>query len=425
MKKKYTRDFKSDEGLRIENENLVFSFASSMPYLRESKKLGEYYEVLEISENAIDFQRLVDNRAPLLLNHDTDQQIGTVVRAWIADEKLYAEVKFSDSELAQQIYRDVTSGIRRNTSIGYSINEFTMKQGNPPTMLATKWMPYEVTLCPVPADETVGYQRSEETEDDGDMEEETKSSEETKPAETEAVKACEETEEEQKCDDAEAKKSAEIEEIRSLGELAECKELAEKFISEEKSYSDFKLAVKELKTEKLNVKEDNNMSENTQKFSIRKAILNAVGKMSDEEASFERSISDENKRKYNIQDGDIVLSRNEFRAFDGTGDAALINTTYQSSLYTENLRPPATVDYLGTKKVGVPNGPISFSVCTSGLNAGFCDLNGEVPSASMAFELKTMNPHKQRMFLAGELFFTASGQPRGRRHHHGRYCQGS
>lgn len=156
--KQLTRDLEIQEPKLNSESNLVLSFASSEPYLREDKKRGQYYEVLEITENAIDFTRLVDNRAPLLVNHDTDKQVGTVVKAWIENGKLYCEVKFSDSEFAQQIMSDVKNDIRRNTSIGYTILEYQMigsNAGEPLTMIATKWLPLECSIVPIAADPTV------------------------------------------------------------------------------------------------------------------------------------------------------------------------------------------------------------------------------------------------------------------------------
>ena len=41
------------------------------------------------------------------------------------------------------------------------------------------------------------------------------------------------------------------------------------------------------------------------------------------------------------------------------------------------------------------NGPsISFAVATSGLNAGYVDMDGNIPSANAAFAQKTLTPHK-------------------------------
>lgn len=53
---------------------LTFSCASSTPYLRYDDEFT-YYEVLQISENAINFQRLVDGKAPFLFEHDVTKQI--------------------------------------------------------------------------------------------------------------------------------------------------------------------------------------------------------------------------------------------------------------------------------------------------------------------------------------------------------------
>lgn len=414
----FTRDLNISDPVGDAESTLVLSFASSEPYYRENKKFGEYNEVLEITEEAIDFTRLVDNRAPLLLNHDTERQIGVVERAWIEYDKLYCEVKFSDSNFAQQILNDVKAGIRRNTSIGYEILDYQMLAGTPPIMIAKKWIPYEVSIAPIPADPTVGYNRSLENKEDEDMEEEKdkkeeqveeneetskKSCEETSEETTEAndkTKA-EETVEEKACgedddEDEEKKKAADIEEIRSLGELMDCKELAEQFIKENKNYTAFKEAVREYKNNKLNVKKKD-IKEMADKFSLRKALLNATGKMSDDEAAFERGIIEENKRKFNVTDADIVLSKKELRAFDGT--EALNQTVYQPGMYTPNLRPAVTVDAIGTKKVAVSGPSISFSVATSGINAGFVDINGNVPSATMDFELKTMTPKKQGAYV--------------------------
>lgn len=216
---------------------------------------------------------------------------------------------------------------------------------------------------------------------------------------------CEEAEVKEEAEEAEAKEEekpvedkndeAEEAEIRSLGDLMGCKDLAEKFVAEKRSYKDFKNAVKEFKNT-LNIKDSKKM--NDKKFSLRKALLNAVGKMSDEDAAFERSVIETNKRKFNITDADIVLTKNELsREFIGT--EALNQTVYQPGMYTPVLRAPSTKDAVGTRKVGVAGQTISFPVATSGLNAGYVDLNGEIPSATMDFALKFMSPKKYGCFI--------------------------
>lgn len=225
------------------------------------------------------------------------------------------------------------------------------------------------------------------------------------PCTCEEAEVKEEAEETNEADEAEAKEEekpvedkndeAEEAEIRSLGDLMGCNELAEKFITEKRSYKDFKNAVKEYKNT-LNIKDSKKM--NDKKFSLRKALLNAVGKMSDEDAAFERSVIEDNKRKFNITDADLVLTKNELtRGFDGA--EALNQTVYQAGMYSPVLRAPATKDAVGTRKVAVAGQSISFSVATSGLNAGYVDINGEIPSATMDFTLKSMTPKKYGCFV--------------------------
>jgi hypothetical protein len=112
----FIREFNT-ENKEADNGLYTFSVASSAPYERTREKLGTYNEVLEISENAINFVRLVDQRCPFLLDHDQTKQIGVVEKAYIADGKLYVDVRFSENSYAQRTLNDIKSGIRRNTSI--------------------------------------------------------------------------------------------------------------------------------------------------------------------------------------------------------------------------------------------------------------------------------------------------------------------
>ena len=436
----YTREFEID---RSESLEYVFSLCSDAPYERESKKFGVYDEVLVISEDSVDFSRLNSGACAFLRDHDPEKVLGVIVKAWIDGNKVKCKVKFSDREDVQEVVRDIQAGILTCTSVGYTIDKYHFSTENgKKTMYADRFMIYEGSLVGIPADISVGFNRSldreehemqcngpkekpeeqkekaEETPDgqkpacpgqngspcDG-TEEKACGEQEKQPCEGECAKGpCEGTEEKacgepekESCEGECAKGPCEEqEEIRSLGDLMECPELAEDFIREKRSYADFKVAVKEQKA-KLNVKDTKKMNGNNNKFSLRKALLNAVGRMSDEEASLERGVIEENKRKYGITDADIVVTKAQLRAFDGT--EALNQTTYKPGMYAPVLRAPVTKDAVGTRKVAVAGQSISFSVATSGLNAGYVDINGEIPSATMDFTLKTMTPKKYGCFV--------------------------
>ena len=448
----YTREFEID---RSESLEYVFSLCSDAPYERESKKFGVYDEVLVISEDSVDFSRLNSGACAFLRDHDPEKVLGVIVKAWIDGNKVKCKVKFSDREDVQAVVRDIQAGIMTCTSVGYTIDKYHFSTENgKKTMYADRFMIYEGSLVGIPADISVGFNRSLDREEHemqcnepkGKPEEQKEKAEEIpepacpeqkgSPCEGTEKKACEETEEspcegtegkacgeqEKKscegecakgpCEETEKKACGEQEkkpcegecakspceeqeEIRSLGDLMECPELAEAYIREKRSYSDFKTAVKEQKA-KLNVKDTKKMN-NTNKFSLRKALLNAVGRMSNEEASFERGVIEENKRRFGVTDADIVVTKAQLRDFDGA--EALNQTTYKPGMYAPVLRAPVTKDAVGTRKVAVAGQSISFSVATSGLNAGYVDINGEIPSATMDFTLKTMTPKKYGCFV--------------------------
>ena len=421
----YTREFEID---RSESLEYVFSLCSDAPYERESKQFGVYDEVLVISEDSVDFSRLNSGACAFLLDHDPKRVLGVIVKAWIDGNKVKCKVKFSDREDVQEVVRDIQAGIMTCTSVGYTIDKYHFSTENgKKTMYADRFMIYEGSLVGIPADISVGFNRSLDREEhemqcNGPKEKpEEKEAEtpdvqkpacpeqkespcegaETQPCEGGCAKGpCEGTEE-KACGEQEKKSCEggcakgpceEQEEIRSLGDLMECPELAEAFIREKRSYSDFKVAVKEHNSRE-SIEEPKKMS----KFSLRKALLNTVGRMSNEEASFERSVIEENKRKFGVTDADIVVTKAQLRDFNGT--EALNQTTYKPGMYAPVLRAPVTKDAVGTRKVAVAGQSISFSVATSGLNAGYVDINGEIPSATMDFTLKTMTPKKYGCFV--------------------------
>lgn len=413
----YTREFEIDRGESLE---YVFSLCSDAPYERESKKFGVYDEVLVISEESVDFSRLNSGACAFLRDHDPEKVLGVIVKAWIEGNKVKCKVKFSDREDVQAVVRDIQAGIMTCTSVGYTIDKYHFSTENgKKTMYADRFMIYEGSLVGIPADISVGYNRSLDREEHemqcngpkGKPEEQKGKAEETpdgqkpacpgqngSPCEGAEEKACGEQEKkscgEECANEGECAKGPceEQEEIRSLGDLMECPELAEAYIRGKRSYSDFKKAVKE-----HNSIESIEGTKKMNKFSLRKALLNAVGRMSNEDASFERSVIEENKRRFGVTDADIVVTKAQLRDFNGT--EALNQTTYKPGMYAPVLRAPVTKDAVGTRKVAVAGQSISFSVATSGLNAGYVDINGEIPSATMDFTLKTMTPKKYGCFV--------------------------
>lgn len=143
-----------------ELREVQLSWASEEPVERWG-----FNEILDFAKSSVRLQRLNTN-APLLLNHDTDQQIGVVIKAWIADKRGQAIVKFSQSKLGQEIFQDVIDGIRTLVSVGYCVYEAVTESSNGQveTVRCTDWEGHELSIVPIPADTSVGVGRSIETQ---------------------------------------------------------------------------------------------------------------------------------------------------------------------------------------------------------------------------------------------------------------------
>lgn len=135
------------------------SIASEEPYER-----WWGVEVLDVRKASIRDARLKSGAA-LLVNHDTDRQVGVVEAYEItSDKRLRILARFGSSAYAEEIWRDVLDGIRRNTSVGYIIHDLVLEkqEENVSTYRVTDWEPLEGSLVPVPADPSVGVGRSHE-----------------------------------------------------------------------------------------------------------------------------------------------------------------------------------------------------------------------------------------------------------------------
>lgn len=149
----------SVEKIDKENRTIELSFSSEA----EVKRWGAV-EILDHSEGACDLSRL-NNGGPLLFNHELDDVLGVIEKAWIDKSagKGRALVRFSKREEAETCWQDVQDGILRNVSVGYRINDVVLKERSedgPDKYLVTAWEPYEISIVTAPADTSVGIGRN-------------------------------------------------------------------------------------------------------------------------------------------------------------------------------------------------------------------------------------------------------------------------
>lgn len=115
-------------------------------------------EVLVHESNTIDLSRAADG-LPLLWMHDKEKPIGLVENIKLQDGKLRGILRFSNNPKANEIFNDVREGFLKNISIGYSVDKFEETSGID-TVRVTGWTLLETSVVTVPADSTVGINRS-------------------------------------------------------------------------------------------------------------------------------------------------------------------------------------------------------------------------------------------------------------------------
>ena len=145
----------------------TLSFSSEEPY---DRWWGT--EILSHADDAVDLMRL-NSIGCVLFNHHADKVVGKIISAKVEDGRGIAESEFDDDEASEVISKTGSSGTLKGGSVGYMVDEWEdVNEGKKsddgrfegPCSIATKWMPYEVSIVSIPADPTVGVGRSHEKE---------------------------------------------------------------------------------------------------------------------------------------------------------------------------------------------------------------------------------------------------------------------
>lgn len=293
------------DGIDEEARTVPIAFSSEEPYER-------WYgmEILSHAKGAVDLDRL-NNSAPLLVNHKTDNHSGVVESATIdTDKKGRAIVRFGNSKYADEIFQDVVDGIRVHVSVGYMVSEIKLHKQNdkgPDEYLVTKWTPFELSFASIPADDTVGLNRSGEEPDASqtspvrEIEPNTNLSQKEnnmgeKPpiegGETPPVKAPDANEIRIIREETRSAELERITSITSLGNAHNQKELANEFTNSDKTVDEFRQALLERvgKPVPINAADTGLDNEEVKRFSFLKAahaLANPTSRAAQESAAFE------------------------------------------------------------------------------------------------------------------------------------------
>lgn len=338
-------------------------------------------EVLEHSAEAMDLSFLASGRAPLLLDHDPEKQIGVIesVELDSNSRRLRAKVRFGKGALANEAFSDVADGIRANISVGYSISKLERDPKRANTYLAKKWRPVEASLVSIPADVTVGVGRSGESSTQNitviSNGEKTMSELDIAAVEAQAKQAAQ-------------RNAAQIVE---LGARHNKSDLAHKAISEGRSIEEFRGELLEvIGSRKALENQDAGMSKKEiKRFSIMRAVnalANPTDRRAQEAAAFEFECSRAAAEAYGRTAQGILLPaevlRNWKRDLNSSDESALFSDDFRGGDFIDVLRNSSSVMQAGARMLTGLSGDVKIPRKTAGAAAAWISTEGGAASES-------------------------------------------
>ena len=382
----------SDEDRSVES-NMTRAMAMEMAPVDEDKRTVRMaisseepvarsfgMEVLEHSEEAMDLSFLKSGRAPLLLDHDPEKQVGVIESVSLDDSarRLRATVRFGKGALAREAFDDVTDGIKANVSIGYSVQKMERKDKD--TYVVKKFRIHEASLVSIPADVTVGVGRSDEASQQpvivtDNAEEQIMSEVDVQAVEAQARQA--------------AQKNAA--QIIELGSRHNKSEMAQRAISEGVSIEEFRGQLLEEigSTRALEDQEIGLTEKEVGRFSLMRAIhalANPTDRRAQEAAAFEFEASRSAAQQYGVTAQGIMLPaevlRNWKRDMSAGSDGDLIAEDFKGEEFIDALRNASSVMQAGARMLGGLSGDVKIPKKTAASTAAFVASEGTAAAES-------------------------------------------
>lgn len=407
---KFRRDLNGYGGVINEGQNdqyeFEIAFSSEQPYQRrfwdeQNQEMVVLDEILVHTPEAVDLSRL-NNNAPLLFNHIFDNHIGVVCNARIdADNVGRATVRFSKhGTLANDIRNKVIEGTMEKISVGYDIKEYHIDYTKG-QLIVTKWAPFEISFVTVPADDSVGLNRSLNTitvnlEAKRDMTKE----------------QIEEIKEEQEAAPVEEEKTEEVAE-RSEEDEEEIRAIARELNIDDEELKRA-LAIKDMTPEAFRTKALNNLvnaqrnneqqikdSKMEKTFDLNNVIRSLVdgAALGANEAEYSAMAAGAAmQRGRAARGGSVFVPAAAMRAASAGNTKADLTAITDEKLMTESyiemLMPESVLGRLGVTVYSGLNSPTAIPKMTkSSVDAfGFVDENGAAPESKAEFANVKLSP---------------------------------
>lgn len=404
----------------VQARTVELAFSSEYPVQRS---FG--IELLSHNPADVDLSFLNSGNAPLLLEHEQEDQIGVIERAAIdADGVGRALVRFSKSTDGDEVFQDVIDGIRKNVSVGYVITGKRVEQVDGEQVCICSWLPKEISIVAIPADTTVGIGRSDELVSDSPSaiattsvsqnatESRQGSKEITKNQEAQRGESIKTTTKDKKMENTKqeldavrsetiAVERARISEITTLAKRHGAEDIANQFVSDGRSVEEFRAAVLDHLASRPQVNTASSvigMSDKEQRsYSLARAI-NAIvtGDFSDAGLELEASRAVA-KAQGKVQTRSSIFVPGEYltraagaNAVSAAGNAGLVNHTkvgFMDVLFNNTISQRLGVQYLG----GL-NGVIELPKFTNAAQARFVDEGVDGTIDAIHSDVVTLSP---------------------------------
>ena len=414
--KSLQRDFTLEiKQVEKEDRTIEFPFSSELPVER-------YFgnEVLEHSREAANLKRLNDG-APFLWNHNPDQVLGVVERAYIDEKKKrgYARVRFSEEDFADSKFRDVKDKILRNISFGYVIKEAEEVDNS---IVARDWEAFEVSLVSIPADNSIGISRSinnkieandmqNNNKKDNIMEEaHVSASSDALPSKltiknmTTSDKELDLVRSEDAVNKALKSDRARFDQIRKTGKKYEMNDLADEYIRDGRSVQEFNQAVMDQwNPEKITPKPQDaeiGLSEaETRSFSFIRALnylANPGDRAAREAAAFEIEASNAAAKKAGRVSRGITVPydvmRRDLKTSPATQGGNLVQTDLDAANFIDLLRNSSALDQAGATTLTGLQGNIAIPRQSGAATAYWVAEGGAPTESQQAIQQVSMVP---------------------------------
>jgi len=369
-----------------DDRRVRMSLSSEEPVERSFGK-----EVLRHTTDAVDLSRMNSGHAPLLLDHDMTKQIGVVERTYLdqSDRRLRAVVRFGKSALAREVYDDVKDGIRSNVSIGYQIRKMENENERDGTVAVSSWVPYEASIVSVPADASVGVNRSAEFVEPS--------------VETKEVKMTEINTDEIRAEAAEAAKrefQKTVSEITSLAVKHNRRDLADDAIKSGISVDQFRgvllEAIGEGKPLEQSVGAVDLSAKEQRDYSFMRAVRGLVNGSGLN--GLEREVNDEiaqraGKAARGFYAPDSFWGgRRDLTVGTASAGGHLKPTDHLGGEFVDALRSRLVFNELGARFMSGLKGDVAIPKLATGVSAGFVAENGATAEVNATFAQVTMSP---------------------------------